>query len=234
MQLDQLRHCLESPEQARHLLGQWRLRDPAGSQANLQSIANAIGIDAFGDLCHPLGRLLPRCPDPDMALNNLERFLANPAAPCQLPSCSKAGPGRWKSSCNCSAPASSSAICWSPIPIFSTCCACRCGAVPAAPSCRTSLQAEVDAAFEDSAVLRAFRRFRQRQMLAHRHQRHHPRSAAGGDHPRHLARRRRRPGSRPGHRPAQRRQPLRRAVHRRPASRPAASSSPSASSAARS
>ena len=30
---------------------------------------------------------------------------------------------------------------------------------------RTSLQAEVDAAFEDSAVLRVFRRFRQRQML---------------------------------------------------------------------
>ena len=32
-----------------------------------------------------LSRLLPRCPDPDMALNNLERFFANPAAPPLLP-----------------------------------------------------------------------------------------------------------------------------------------------------
>src|SRR5207244_7656055 len=85
MHLDQLRHSLESPEEARPLLAQWRLRDNAGALANLRGVAAAIGLETFRDLCHPLGRILPRCPDPDMALNNLERFLANPASQAQLP-----------------------------------------------------------------------------------------------------------------------------------------------------
>src|SRR5207248_11124603 len=85
MQLDQLRHSLDSPEDARPLLEQWQLRDHAGALANLRGLAAALGPDAFRDLCHQLARTLPRCPDADMALNNLERFLANPAALAQLP-----------------------------------------------------------------------------------------------------------------------------------------------------
>ena len=37
-----------------------------------------------GDSCSVVARLLPRTPDPDMALNNLERLLAQPAAREQL------------------------------------------------------------------------------------------------------------------------------------------------------
>src|SRR5438874_349600 len=80
MQLDHLRHNLESPEDVQPLLEQWRLRDAAGALANLRGVAGTLGPDLFRDLCHPLGRILPRCPDPDMALNNLERFLTNPAS----------------------------------------------------------------------------------------------------------------------------------------------------------
>src|SRR5215813_13417506 len=85
MHLDQLRNCLESPEQARPLLHAWELRDHERGRQNLAHLAEAVGLDALRELCHPLGRLLPRCPDPDMALNNLERFLANPAGTQQLP-----------------------------------------------------------------------------------------------------------------------------------------------------
>src|SRR5260370_30514932 len=85
MQLEQLRHSLESLGQARSLLTTWNLRDPERGWSNLTTLANTIGPAALRELCHPLTRLLPRCPDPDMALNNLERFLANPQGAQQLP-----------------------------------------------------------------------------------------------------------------------------------------------------
>src|SRR6516225_7070246 len=85
MQLDQLRHCLDELEQARPLLHTWNLRDTERGWRNLTHLSNAIGADALRELCHPLARLLPRCPDPDMALNNLERFLANPVGAQQFP-----------------------------------------------------------------------------------------------------------------------------------------------------
>src|SRR2546430_13479012 len=40
---------------------------------------------SFADLAPALGRLLGRTADPDMALNNLERLFAQPAAREQLP-----------------------------------------------------------------------------------------------------------------------------------------------------
>src|SRR5262249_22354587 len=85
MHLDQLRLSLESPEQARTALHAWGLRDPERGWRNLSHLAAAIGLDELGGLSGPLGRLLPRCPDPDMALNNLERFLANAGGAQQLP-----------------------------------------------------------------------------------------------------------------------------------------------------
>src|SRR5215813_14358860 len=85
MHLEQLRHCLESSDQARPLLHTWNLHDYERGQSNLAHIADSIGLDGLRDLCHPLGRLLPRCPDPDMALNNLERYLSSPDGLRQLP-----------------------------------------------------------------------------------------------------------------------------------------------------
>ena len=214
MQLDQLRSYLGLPRYG--AAGAARLESPRSGTRwrNLTHLASSLSLDPLRELCGPLSRLLPRCPDPDMALNNLERFLANPAgrravaAPARKPRTA-----RWKSCCNCSAPANRSAICSVSIPITSTCSACRCGAVPASPNCARRSQTEVDAAFEDSAVLRDLSPLPPAATAAHRHQRHHPRTAARRNHARHVARRRRRPRSRPGHRPAARRQALRRAVH---------------------
>src|SRR5436309_13549907 len=77
MQTDELRSCLESLEQARKLLYDWDITDIERGKSNLAGIANVLGLDGLNELCHPLGRLLPRCADPDMALNNLDRYFAS-------------------------------------------------------------------------------------------------------------------------------------------------------------
>src|SRR5204863_7315467 len=85
MHLETLRQFLGSADRARSTFQVWNLRDHERGWRNLTHPADAIGIDALKELGTPLGRFLPRCPDPDMALNNLERFLANPAGAEQLP-----------------------------------------------------------------------------------------------------------------------------------------------------
>src|SRR5213595_1052849 len=80
MHTDELRLCLESAERARTLLFDWDISDFERGKSNLEAMAAVIGLDALSELCHPLGRLLPRCADPDMALNNLDRFLASAGA----------------------------------------------------------------------------------------------------------------------------------------------------------
>ena len=61
------------------------LRDPDRGRRNLAALRAHVGPDPFDDLAVALGRLLPRSADPDMALNNLERFLANEGGRQQLP-----------------------------------------------------------------------------------------------------------------------------------------------------
>src|SRR5580704_14644803 len=165
MQLEQLRHSLESPEEARPLLEQWRLRDAAGAVANLRGLAEALGLEAFRDLCHPLGRILPRCPDPDMSLNNLERFLTNPASQPQLFILNESRNRTLETLLQLFSTSQffSDLLITNPdyldmlrVPLRSS---------PNRAELQDQLQAEVDAAYEDSTVLRAFRRFRQRQML---------------------------------------------------------------------
>jgi glutamate-ammonia-ligase adenylyltransferase len=165
MYLDQLRQCLESPDPARPLFQTWNLRDHERGWGNLTHLADSLGLPALRDLCGPLGRLLPRCPDPDMALNNLERFLANPAGAAQFPNLMEPrfrtleillqwfSTSQYFSDLLVNNP---DYIDMLRVPLRSS---------PRTAELQAQLRAEVDAAFEDSAVLRAFRRFRQRQML---------------------------------------------------------------------
>ena len=60
------------------------LRDTDRGRRNLTALRAHLGT-ATDDLAVVLGRLLPRSADPDMAVNNLERLLAQPAARTQLP-----------------------------------------------------------------------------------------------------------------------------------------------------
>jgi glutamate-ammonia-ligase adenylyltransferase len=165
MHLDQLRHCLESLEQARPLLHGWGLRDPERGWRNLSHLAAAVGVDALRELCHPLGRLLPRCPDPDMALNNLERFLANPAGAALLPALQD----HRARSLEILLQLLSTSQYFSDLlvanPDYLDMLRVPLRRSPSQAEMQAQLQAEVDASFEDSSVLRAFRRFRQRQIL---------------------------------------------------------------------
>jgi [glutamine synthetase] adenylyltransferase / [glutamine synthetase]-adenylyl-L-tyrosine phosphorylase len=165
MQSDSIRRCLESAEQARPLLQGWRLRDIERGWVNLTGLANAIGADRLSDLSLALGRFLPRSPDADMALNNLERFLANPAGAKQLQSLLEGrarsletllqllGTSQYFSDLLVTHPEYLDML---RVPLRRS---------PSAGELQEQLRAEVDAAFEDWAVLRAFRRFRQRQVL---------------------------------------------------------------------
>src|SRR4051794_19598575 len=85
MHADQLRACLDSADLARPALLAWGVRDLPRGHGNLVALARHLGLDGLAQLSTPLARLLPRCADPDMALNNLERFFATPASPTLAP-----------------------------------------------------------------------------------------------------------------------------------------------------
>ncbi len=165
MHLDHLRHCLESLEQAQPLLHLWGLRDPERGWRNLGHLGEALGIPGLRELCPPLARYLPRCPDPDMALNNLERFLAQPAGAAQLPLLleGRARPLETLLQLLSTSQYFSDLLALNPdyldmprVPLRRS---------PSPRELQEQLQAEVLAAYEDSSVVRAFRRFRQRQVL---------------------------------------------------------------------
>jgi len=165
MQPHQLRPPLESFVQARSLLQTWGLRDLERGWHNLSHLAKAIGLDPLGELCPFLGRFLPRCPDPDMALNNLERFLATKGGQEQRPALleGRARPLEVLLQLLSTSQYFSDLLVANPdyldmlrVPLRRS---------PSGSELREQLREEVEAAYEDSAVLCAFRRFRQRQVL---------------------------------------------------------------------
>lgn len=165
MHADTLRPCLESLAQARPLLHTWGLRDFERGYGNLTHLAEAIGLDGLRELAPFLGRFLPRCPDPDRALNNLERLLATEAGARRLPALVE---GRARTlevllqllgtsqSFGDLLVANADDLDMLRIPLRHS---------PSPDELREQLRADVAAAYEDSAVLRAFRRFRQRHLL---------------------------------------------------------------------
>jgi glutamate-ammonia-ligase adenylyltransferase len=165
MQLDQLRNCLDSLSGARALFHTWNLRDPERGWRNLTGLAEAVPLDALREICTPLGRLLPRCPDPDMALNNLERFLANPAAAEQIPVLLENRARVLEILLLLLSTSQSFSDLLNLNPDFLDMLRVPLRRSPSQSELQAQLQAEVEAAYEDSAVLRVFRRFRQRQML---------------------------------------------------------------------
>ncbi len=156
---------LDSVEEARPALASWGLRDLPQGWRNARQLARVLGPERFHRLAEALAVRLPLCPDPDMALNNLERFLSVPLAAGQLDQLLE-GQARTLEilvQLFSSSQYFSELLVASPdytdmlrVPLRSS---------PSKEEMQAQLQAEVDAAFEDSAVLRAFRRFRQRQTL---------------------------------------------------------------------
>lgn len=165
MHLDHLRHCLESQEQARALLLLWSVHGLETGWRNLNSLAQSVGLQNLRELCHPLGRILPRCSDPDMALNNLERFLANPAGAQQVNSLLESRARTLETFLQLVSTSQSFSDLLALNPDFLDMLRLPLRRSPSQRELQDQLQAEIDASFEDSSVLRAFRRFRQRQVL---------------------------------------------------------------------
>jgi glutamate-ammonia-ligase adenylyltransferase len=165
MHPDQLRLCLDSPDDARALFTAWGIHDLERGRGNLRRIAETLPADAFAELAHPLDRLLPRCPDADMALNNLERFMTASGGAEQLPVLLEGRARTLETLLQLFSVSQffSDLLIANPdylemlrIPLRSS---------PSRPEMLAQLQGEADAAFDDASVLRALRRFRQRQML---------------------------------------------------------------------
>ncbi len=76
MDTSRLHDYLDDYEQATAWLESLALRNPRRGHANLVRIATrGVPLDLLGVICGQLAAELPRLSDPDMALNNLERFI---------------------------------------------------------------------------------------------------------------------------------------------------------------
>jgi glutamate-ammonia-ligase adenylyltransferase len=85
MQLEILRRYLDDPAAAAQWLRSCGLTDLAKAHGNLVRIASTnITLDLVADIAGQLAEHLPQLSDPDMALNNLDRFIAAARNPLSL------------------------------------------------------------------------------------------------------------------------------------------------------
>jgi glutamate-ammonia-ligase adenylyltransferase len=139
------------------------LRDPERGRRNLAAIAAHLG--SVAELLPPLGRLLPRTADPDMAINNLERLLAQPAARSQLPTLLEARGRELLPVLQLLATSQFFADTLSLYPEFLEAVRSPPRRNPSTAELTNQLRGEVETAADDAAVLRVFRRFRARHTL---------------------------------------------------------------------
>ena len=85
MKPDQLRSYLDDFGRAEAWLRDLNLANPRRAHGNLLGLATSgITLDLMASLCGQLHKRLPTCADPDMALNNLDRFVAAARTPLSL------------------------------------------------------------------------------------------------------------------------------------------------------
>jgi glutamate-ammonia-ligase adenylyltransferase len=155
------------------------LRDPDRGRRNLAAVRAHLGAQSlpvatgglspgaayFADLASALGRLLPRTADPDMALNNLERLLAVPAARDQVPALLEARGRGLEAVLQLLAASQFFADTLAAFPELIESVRTPPRRNPSTAELTAQLRSEVEAAPDDPAVLRAFRRFRNRHTL---------------------------------------------------------------------
>ncbi len=85
MQVDQLLSMLDSREEGEAWLASLGIVDTRAAHANLMRMASAgVPLDLLATICEQLTEAAPRLPDPDMAFNNLERFLLAARSPLSM------------------------------------------------------------------------------------------------------------------------------------------------------
>jgi glutamate-ammonia-ligase adenylyltransferase len=141
------------------------VRDPERGRRNLAALATHLGADTFAELAPVVARLLPRTADPDMALNNLERLLAQPAARQHLPLLIESRARGLDAVLHLLATSQFFADTLAAYPEFLDSVRNPPRRNPSTAELTNQLRAEVEACTDDAAVLRAFRRFRHRHAL---------------------------------------------------------------------
>jgi len=82
MQIDRLRTMLDAPAEAESWLRPLGFTDIRTGHDNLTRLATAgVPLDLLGTLCEQFAAVAPKLADPDMALNNLERYLLASRSP---------------------------------------------------------------------------------------------------------------------------------------------------------
>ncbi|MFL5241776.1 MAG: bifunctional [glutamate--ammonia ligase]-adenylyl-L-tyrosine phosphorylase/[glutamate--ammonia-ligase] adenylyltransferase [Gemmataceae bacterium] len=156
---------VEAFDKTRRILEHCHAREPERALDNLNGIVEALGPELTRELLTPLGRIIARSPDPDMALNSLERFLSQPEGVSQAPMLLENRGRLLETLIQLFSTSQSFSDLLTVNPSFLDMLRVPLRRSPSPKELQDQLQAEVDAAFEDSAVLRIFRRFRQRQIL---------------------------------------------------------------------
>lgn len=85
MQIETVTRFLDSLEDAKPWLESLGLHDLRRAHANLAAIARSgMTLDLVAEICRQLAQHLPGVADPDMALNNLDRYIAASRSPLAL------------------------------------------------------------------------------------------------------------------------------------------------------
>jgi [glutamine synthetase] adenylyltransferase / [glutamine synthetase]-adenylyl-L-tyrosine phosphorylase len=141
------------------------LRDPEQGRRNVDALSATLSAERFNDLLPPLRRLLSRSADPDLALNNLERLLATPHGQAHLPELLANTARGLDAILQLLAVSQFFADTLVTYPEALAVIRRPLRRNPSTDELTAELKTEVDAAFDDAGVLRAFRRFRYLQML---------------------------------------------------------------------
>lgn len=139
------------------------VRDLNRAGRNLSAIQSYLGPSP--ELISALARLLPRTADADMALNNLERILANPSSRPQLPGLLEARGRGLQAVLELAATSQFFADTLAAYPAALESVGQPPRRSPSTADLIAELRAEVDAAPDDAGVLRAFRHMRARHQL---------------------------------------------------------------------
>ncbi len=140
------------------------LRDPDRGRRNLAALAGHLG-PVFPDVVALTARLLPRTADPDMALNSLERLLAQPAARQQVPQLLESRARGLDAILQLLATSQYFADTLTTYPEFLESVRNPPRRTPSTAELTAELRDEVEDCGDDAAVLHAFRRFRNRHTL---------------------------------------------------------------------
>ena len=85
MEIELLQQYLDDPAAAAAWLKRWGLVDTRRAHGNLVSMAvRGVTLDLLATVCDQLSSALPTLSDPDMALNNLDRFVEAARNPLSL------------------------------------------------------------------------------------------------------------------------------------------------------